>query len=380
LLRISYCALEILRRVDYGSFMGFPTAIHQLLAGFSNGDAISNEARLLRTIFRSWGCASEIFCEHTRTLPELRHDTPDLSEAVARIAADDVVVLHLSIGSAANEMFRTLPGRKVILYHNVTPEHYFRAVNEATANALASGREQAATLAGSAVVNLADSGYNAEEMRAWGYENPLVFPLVLDLDSFDGPVHKGLLARYQDGLTNVLFVGRCAPNKRLEDVLHAFYYFQRHIQPNSRLIHVGSFAGTEPYLAMLGTIKKNLGLENVDFLGSIPDDQLRACYRAAHVFLCMSEHEGFCIPLLEAMTRQVPVLAHASSAIPETMGGAGVCFDTKNFDEVAEMMGLLSTPGAIRDAIIHQQNARISRYRSRHVETELRTLLAPVLS
>lgn len=354
-------------------------AIHQLVAGYSNGDAISNETRVMRSIFREWGFASEIYCESHRTLPELRKDARDLNRAPGEIQPEDIVLLHLSIGSAANRVFPSLPGRKVILYHNVTPAAYFRAVNEATANALEQGREEAAALAGSAEINLADSAYNARELEAWGYASPRVLPLILDLDGLQGPAHRGRLNGYSDGLVNVLFVGRCVPNKRLEDLLHAFYYFQKFVQPNSRLIHVGSFAGTESYLAMLETIKKDLSLENVDFLGSIPDDQLRACYQAADVFLCMSEHEGFCIPLLEAMVHDVPVLAYAEAAVPETLDGAGVIFQEKLFDEIAEMIGRLAAPGPLREQVLDGQRQRIARYRARKLDQELRSLLAPVL-
>ena len=356
-----------------------PPAIHQLLAGFSNGDAISNEARVLRGIFRRWGRASEIFCEHRRVLPELRADCRDLQAARAAVAPDDIVILHLSIGSDANLLFPDLRGRKVIIYHNITPPAFFRAVNEATAGHLERGRQQMALLAGAAEINLADSGFNAREIEALGYRDVRVLPITMDFAHLRQPPHRGILSRYQDGLTNLLFVGRCVPNKRIEDLLHAFHYYQRYVNPESRLIHVGSFAGTEPYQAMLETLKKDLHLENVDFLGSIPDDQLRACYQASHVFLCMSEHEGFCIPVLEAMAADVPVLAFAEAAVPETMAGAGVLFHRKRFDEVAEMLHRLAASGPLRDAVLAGQRERIRRFEARDLDAELRGLLAPVL-
>ena len=356
-----------------------PPAIHQLLAGFSNGDAISNEARVLRGLFRGWGRASEIFCEHRRVLPELRADCRDLHAISAAVAPEDTVILHLSIGSDANLLFPGLRCRKVILYHNITPPAFFRAVNEATAGHLERGRQQMALLAGTAEINLADSAYNAREIADLGYRDVRLLPITMDFAHLRQPPHRGILSRYQDGLTNLLFVGRCVPNKRIEDLLHAFHYYQRYVNPESRLIHVGSFAGTEPYQAMLETLKKDLHLENVDFLGSIPDDQLRACYKASHVFLCMSEHEGFCIPVLEAMAAGVPVLAFAEAAVPETMDGAGVLFRRKRFDEVAEMLQRLATPGPLRDAVLAGQQERIRRFESRDLDAELRGLLASML-
>lgn len=357
-----------------------PPAIHQLVAGFNHGDAISNEARLIRGIARGWGHSSEIACEHDRTLPELRRDTVDLAALPGILKPDDVVILHLSIGSAVNVVFPNLRARRVIVYHNITPSEHFQALSPGIAHVLARGREQARALAGSAELNLAVSAYNAGELAAWGYRDPKVLPLLLDLDGLDGPEHRGVLDRYADGLTNVLFVGRGAPNKRLEDLLHAFYFYQTRVNPDSRLIHVGSFAGMESYLALLYTRQKELGLENVDFVGSMPDDQLRACYASARLFLCMSEHEGFCIPLLEAMSRGIPVLAHAAAAVPETMDGAGVLFAEKRFDLVAEMMGRLTAEGPFRAAVLQGQRERVARYRARDLAAELRAHLAPLLS
>jgi glycosyltransferase involved in cell wall biosynthesis len=357
-----------------------PRALHQLVAGFSNGDAISNEARVLRGIFRTWGFVSEIYCERARVLPELRPGIRDLSSLGAEVGPEDIVLLHLSIGSPANLLFRELAARKAVLYHNITPPEHFRAVNEHTAAQLARGREQARGLAGVAQVNLADSAFNARELAEWGYANPRVLPLVLDLEGLRGPPDRAWRERYADGRTNVLFVGRGVPNKRLEDVISTFGHFQRAVRADSRLIHVGSFGGAEVYRAVLTTRVKELGLRDVDFHGSLPDAQLRACYASAHAFLCLSEHEGFCIPVLEAMAWDVPVLAYAACAVPETMDGAGVLAHHKDFPALAEMLGRLATPGPLREAVLAGQRARIARYRARDLGAELRGHLAPLLA
>lgn len=357
-----------------------PPAIHQLVAGFSNGDAISNEARRIREVIRAWGNPSEIYCEHSRTLPELRPGVRELGLAGSTVAPDDIALLHLSIGSPVNDVFRALRCRKAILYHNITPPDFFRAVNEPVAEQLAEGRRQAAALAGVAEVNLADSAYNAEELAAWGYAQPRVLPLLLDLDGLGGPHDPAIAARLDDGLENILFVGRCAPNKRIEDLLLTFHHYQRFVNPRSRLVHVGSFAGMEIYHAILTTLAGELGLQNVDFLGSIPDAGLRACYARARAFLCLSEHEGFCIPLLEAMSRDVPVLAFDRCAVPETMDGAGVLFREKEPRQVAEMLGRLAAPGPFRDQVLDGQRQRVRRYRERDLSAELRACLQPLFS
>ena len=354
-------------------------AIHQLLAGFTHGDAISNEAIVMRGIFRSWGFESDIFSETRRILPELRGDAKDISAYKAASKPDDVMLLHLSVGSDVNDVFAQLPCRKAILYHNITPAEYFTGIQDQIAHGLARGREQAKRLATSAQVVMADSTFNASELRGWGYPEGRVLPLVLDLHRLRKHANRYTTDKYGDDLVNIIFVGRCAPNKRIEDCLDAFYYFQKYVEPNSRFIHVGSFAGTEQYHALLLTMMRDMQLNNVDLIGATRQDELNAVYKTAKVFLCMSEHEGFCIPLIEAMVHDVPVLAFEAGAVPETLDGAGVLFREKRFDLIAEMMGRLVRDKALRNSVIQGQRERIARYEQRDLAAELRQHLGPLL-
>lgn len=355
------------------------TAIHQFVAGFQHGDAISNEARVLRRIFQGWGCRSDIFCEQRQILPELRSEAHDVTACTNACRPDDVVLLHLSIGSMVNEVFAGLPCRKAILYHNITPPRYLSGLQEQTARNLELGRKQAARLVGTAAVVLADSRYNATDLESLGHTGVKVLPLVLDLDALQGPPDRRTLRTFRDDLVNVLFVGRCIPNKRIEDVLHAFYYFQKYVEPRSRLIHVGSFAGAEQYHALLMTLADQLELEHIDLVGSVSQEELLAFYATAGLFLCMSEHEGFCIPLIESMVHNVPVLAYDAAAVPETLDGAGVLFREKDFGLIAEMMGRIVREPDLRHAILRGQQERLQRFRDRDVDEELRQALQLVL-
>jgi len=285
-------------------------------------------------------------------------------------------MLHLSIGSDVNDVFPTLPCRKVIRYHNVTPDRYFRALNEQIALQLERGREQVRNLAGVADLNLAVSAYNARELEELGYSDVNVHPLVLELRRLEAKPNPEVIRKYDDGKLNVLFVGRCAPNKRLEDLLHAVYYAQKYVDVDVRLIHVGSFAGTEQYLALLQTLKRDLGMGKVDFVGSVPEADLIAYYQVADLFLCMSEHEGFGIPLLEAMQADLPVMAYDSAAVSETMDGAGCLFQEKVFDELAEWIVRLGKPGRLREQVLAGQRERLSRYEQQNVSSQLREHLA----
>ena len=351
-------------------------ALHQFSAGFSKGDAISNEARVLRNLFRSWGCESDIFSETKRMAPELRKDAVDISEASKRLQKGDTALLHLSIGSAVNQAFAALPCRKVILYHNITPPDFFRGLQEEIASSLRKGFEQVRALAKVADINLAVSRFNAEELALLGYRDVKVMPMMLERGQWDGPVDRRLLGRFNDGRTNILFVGRGAPNKRIEDLLNVLHYVQRYVDPEARLIHVGSFGGLERYQALLQAKSYELKLERVEWLGSITMEGLRACYQAASVFLCMSEHEGFCIPLMEAMAKGVPVMAFAAAAVPETMDGAGLLVREKRFDVIAETIGELTRRPDLRAAIVAGQKARVERYLNQDFAGRWKTLLS----
>jgi glycosyltransferase involved in cell wall biosynthesis len=333
----------------------------------------------MRTIFRSWGFQSDVFSEAARILPELRRDAQDVSTFAATCQPDDIVLLHLSIGSPVNTLFRSLPCRKVILYHNVTPSHYFDLVNKQTAVNLARGREQVRALAGCADVVLADSAFNAGELEQDGYRDVKVLPLVLDLERLRGPSDPRVRKKHSDGRTNILFVGRCVPNKRIEDVLTAYAYYNHYVDGDSRLIHVGSFAGSERYYYLMLSRARELGLDDVTFAGSVPQDQLNAYYDCAHVFLCMSEHEGFCIPLIEAMVKDIPVLAYGAAAVPETLAGSGVVVREKQYEAIAEMLGKLRHDGAFRESVLQTQRRRIAEYEARDLEQEIRDHLSPLL-
>jgi glycosyltransferase involved in cell wall biosynthesis len=359
---------------------GASRAIHQLVAGFADSDAISNEAIVMRGLFRSWGHDSDIFCAPHCISTALRQDCRVAAELAAAVRPDDIVILHLSIGSAVNDLFASLSCRRAIIYHNMTPADYFRGVNEAIGADLARGREQAAALAGSASVVMADSRYNAAEIEALGYGPARIMPLLLDFSRIRIRPDPATLRAFDDGKANILFVGRCAPNKRVDDLISAFYYFQKFVEPDSRLILAGSTTGVEKYLGLLQARVHELGLQNVLFLGSVPQAKLNACYAGADLFLCMSEHEGFCIPLIESMAHNAPILAYAAAAVPETLDGAGVLFREKRWDLVAEMMGCLVNDQAMRKAVLAKQQRRLARYERLDLEHDLRDCLAPLLS
>jgi len=354
--------------------------IHQFVAGFALGDAISNQAIAMQDVFRDWGHESTVFTEAGRISRELKPRSGNMSQYAAGAGPDDVVILHLSIGSPVNRVFADLPCRKAIQYHNVTPSRYWDVVNRRTASVLATGREQVAALAGVAEVNMAVSKFNAGELAELGYRNVKVLPLILDHERLKGSSDPMILKTYDDGKKNILFVGRCAPNKRIEDLLDFFHHFHKHVEPNSRLVHVGSNAGALPYYATLVARARHLGIKPaVHFTGMVSQAQLNAFYECADAFVCMSEHEGFCIPIFEAMTHDVPVLAYAAAAVPETMADSGILFREKNYGPLAELTGRVVGDTAFRGAIIRAQRERLRQHTNRDLGAELKEILAPLL-
>ena len=351
-------------------------AIYQLVAGFRRGDAISNEALLMRFLFRKWGCPAEIACATGAVSPDDQDGIISLEELRARVRPEDTAILHLSIGCEANEVFPSLPCRRVILYHNITPPKFFERIDTVAAARLSEGRLQAAALAGVADINLADSAFNASELAAMGYRDPKVLPLMIDLEGAHQKVSPTYATRYRDGAVNVLFVGRVAPNKRHDEILRVFHDLQHYVEPFSRLLLVGTYAGAEGYHTLLLGQAYTLDLRRVVFTGGVTQAELNACYRVATVFLCMSEHEGFCAPLLEATHHDVPVLAVADAAVPETLGGAGVLFHERNYPLIAETIGRIARDPALREAIVAGQRKRLAAYRARDFEAELRAALA----
>ena len=193
-------------------------------------------------------------------------------------------------------------------------------------------------------------------MSAAGFPRVEVFPYVPYEPLYAVEPDESLTRQYAgDGWVNLITVGRIAPHKCLEDCVFAFDHFKRNIVRRSRLFVVGSWSGTEAYVARLERLISRMNLRDVIFTGAVRQCELIAYYRLAHAFLCMSEHEGFGVPLVEAMRYEVPVFAYASTALPETLRGAGVLFAEKCWPVIAESIGLLLSTPAWRQELIARQ-------------------------
>jgi glycosyltransferase involved in cell wall biosynthesis len=221
----------------------------------------------------------------------------------------------------------------------------------------------------------ADSDFNAQEIRELGIGPVQVVPLAFSLQSFKQPPEAGTMARFGGELKNILFVGRMVPNKCVDELILAFAWYHRRIEPRSRLILVGSDRSCPRYYAMLRMLAARLELPNVCFEGFQSDARLAASYERADVYVCTSRHEGYCLPLVEAMSHDVPVVARATGGMPETMGGAGVLFEDMDSRVLAELIHRVASDDSLRRRIRASQQRRLMEMGARDIRGELGALL-----
>jgi glycosyltransferase involved in cell wall biosynthesis len=354
-----------------------PRRVHQLVAALSYGDAIGNEALAIQGHLRRAGFESDIFAEGVH--PRMAHLARPLWEYADVSSPETVCLFHFSIGSAAGRMIYHAPDRLVSIYHNITPADWFLGFHPHLAGLCHHGRRELAAFAPRTELGLADSEFNRRELEAAGYRRTAVLPIVLDLDGYRRPVSPVARRLYDDGRVNVIFVGRIIPNKRIEDLIGVFALFQRHVEPRSRLLLVGDYRGHERYYDRLQERVRRLGADEVVFTGHVDDDDLRAYYAAGDVFLCLSEHEGYCVPLLEAMAFGLPVIAYDAGAVAETLRGGGILLQEKRPEVVAELLGRVVQDEGLRAAVLRTQERALGAVRAIDFSALLPERLAPVL-
>jgi glycosyltransferase involved in cell wall biosynthesis len=269
----------------------------------------------------------------------------------------------------------------VLQYHNITPAHFFAPYQPEVFRIAALGRRDLASLAGRTDLALGDSEYNRKELEQLGFAPSGVFPIALNLSRItDAPAHPVLERLLGDGLTNFLFVGRIVPNKRIEDIVRLAEVYKRYIDANYRFIFVGRTDGIPRYYATVRALIAEFDMLPDRFLfpGAVPDWELAAYYRTASVYLSLSEHEGFCVPLLEAMAADVPVFAYESSAVPDTLAGAGISWSPKDLEYAAELLGQLAFDPALRARVVARQRQRLADFSEAGVVARLREVLEKV--
>jgi glycosyltransferase involved in cell wall biosynthesis len=292
----------------------------------------------------------------------------------------DAAIYHHSLGSEITPHVVGYSGPKCLIYHNITPAEFFVEHRPEFAAILERGRHDLAELAASFPRSYGDSQFNVDELIAFGFRNCRVLPIAVSPGKWQFRPDEKLMQTLQDGRTNLLFVGRIAPNKKQTDLIRAFTEYRR-LDPDARLILVGKAEHGDSYAAHLDDMIAAGGLSgDVLMPGSVNDAQLAAYYRTAHLFWSMSEHEGFCVPLIEAMWFDVPVFAYRASAVPETLGDAGLLFtDKEDFRLLAAAAHLIISDEGLRQRIVTEQRLRRSTYLPERVSTVVADLLQELL-
>lgn len=352
--------------------------IHQLVHTLSYGDAISTEVLALQRALRALGAESEIFAINTH--PRLKGRSRDYHELPESYPGG--LILHYSLGSPLNARYALAKVQsKALIYHNLTPARWFRGVNPRIVRDIEQGAKELPELCRITDTLLADSEFNKRELADLGFQ-ALVLELMVDPARWSEPANSGIAAMVQakPGI-HVVHVGRLAPNKCIEDIIKTFYYLHHYIQKQSCLWLVGIDTDTELYSFGLKQLVHACRLDEVvKFVGCFADTEVRALYEQGSVYVCMSEHEGFCLPLAEAMHFGMPVMAYNAGAVPETLNGAGVLVNEKRHAELAEIIARLAAPGPLRNRLIERGRARAAELSYDHFAARVREIFGPVSS
>lgn len=350
--------------------------IFQLLPTISFGDAVGNDTLALESVIRSMGYETSIFAENIDQ--RLKKGTAQPFSSMPSLSDKDILIYHGSTGTKLNELLPGLGGRKMMIYHNITPAHFFQPYSDAAANLTGQGLQQFERLAGALDYCIADSAFNKQDLERMGYHCPIdVCPIVIPFADYEKKPNEQLLRRYEkDGVTTWLFTGRIAPNKKQEDVIRAFYYYHNYFNARSRLVFVGSWLGMEKCYERLCDYVALLELtDSVIFTGHIKFDEILAYYTMADVFVCMSEHEGFCVPLVEAMFFGLPIVAYDSCAVPETLGEGGLLLKDKDPKQAAAAIDALLNDKEALASMKARQQTRLSALSYESVKERFASLL-----
>ncbi|HMF94018.1 MAG TPA: glycosyltransferase [Vicinamibacterales bacterium] len=352
--------------------------VHQVLATLGYGDAIGHEVLGIQRVLRAAGYQSEIFVETADY--RLEPQTRDYRELVDFSHPDNLLLHHFSLGSKASRTAYALPDRMALIYHNITPPEYFIGVHRTLARQTFRGRRELRAYADRCDLAMGDSEFNRQDLETLGFPRTAVLPVVPDFSHLEREPNWLAAGEFDDQWTNIVFVGRMIANKKIEDLIRWFHAYHTVFNQRSRLLLIGAQTQFERYVASLHQLVATLGTPHVHFIGHVTDEELVALYEVADLFLCASEHEGFCVPLVEAFYKQVPVLAYAATAVPSTMDGAGVLLEDRDPLHVARLMDAIVSDAALQDRIVEGQLAAVDRLRSKDFAGTLLAFVNEMLS
>lgn len=348
--------------------------VDQVIPSLASRDAIGAHTVALTEGLREAGIESEIF--YGNCTPDVAHLGRPIGE-LGRTGRNRWLLYQSSIGSPVYDVLAARDEPKLVNYHNITPARLLEQWEPAVGYEVRLGRTQLERLAPESRLAVADSAYNETELHQAGYTETAVVPLLIDMTATgadpDPGVEGRLAAAKERGGIDLLFVGKVSPHKAPHDLVKMLSVLRRLYDPAARLHLVGSPLG-ERYGPALAAFVAELGLEDaVSVTGSVSPAELEAYYRAADIFVCASDHEGFCVPIVEAMGHGVPVVAYGVTAVPETVGDAGLCLPDKSPLRFAAAVHRVVEDGALRGRLAAAAAHRaagfsVTRSRARFVE------------
>ena len=337
--------------------------IVQILTNLNWGDAIGNEVLAMDEALKQQGYDSRVMAI---TIHEALYNQASEID-FSTISKEDLVIFHKATGDMLIKSVANLPCRKVMVYHNITPARFFLPYDRIMAMNLWLGRHQLRQFASRMDACWADSTFNAQELIRCGaqQQKTKVLPILFsEKETTIQPDPETVLKLSKQKGTQLLCIGRIAPNKKLEDAIKLYVHYQRKYDKDAVLYLVGSWDGLEKYYAKLKGFCADLNLKDdqVVFTGRVTDEEKEAYLRTTDVLLCMSEHEGFCVPLLEAMKRDLPILAYAEAAVPETLGESELLFTKKEYGRMAEALERLQKDELYHTGILKAQRQNLMRF------------------
>ena len=336
--------------------------VDQILPAFHKGDAIGDTALHIKKFLNSSGFSSQIY---SLTIDDELLDEAEFFSNFPPPNSSDIIIFHFALPSPLTDKIKKISAKKIMIYHNITPAKFFVDYSAEMTRIAIEGRNQLNSLSEFIDLALADSEFNRQELEAIGYKNTAVFPLFVDFKKYEKKENSLIIKLFDDERVNILFVGRVVPNKKIEDNIKVLFYYKKYISPLVRLIIVGKTSSLPEYYYSLIRLADEFLLtsEDIVFTGHVPDEELIAYYRIADVFLSLSEHEGFCLPLIESMFFDVPIIAYNCTAVPYTLGNAGILINEKEVSFLGELIHYLVNNKEFKEKIINSQRKRLKEFR-----------------
>lgn len=344
--------------------------IIQVVPSLNYGDAIGNNVIALYWTFKNEGYDSEIFSEYINPKYKkiaksiMKWEEPD---------RDSVIIYHMAIGWDRIDIIKNAICKKIAVYHNVTPPNFFKEYDLKSYLLCKTGLREVKSLKDTFDYCICDSDFNKRDLISYGYDCPIdAIPILIAFDDYKKTPLNEIIAKWSNKTgSNILFVGRIVPNKKYEDIIASFYMYKKYYDKDARLFLVGSYNEKDAYYQRLTKYIEQLQLDDVYFSGHIKFEEILAYYSIADLFLCLSEHEGFCVPLVEAMYFNVPIVAYDSCAVGETLGDGGILLKEKNFLEIAGTIDYIVHHDELKKTIQENQKDRLKYFNNERIKKEV---------